>query len=85
MRMPTLPSAHRPNKGQSRRVSLRNMFHNFVVPIEEQKFKKSLLTITNDLKSYPKKIYLCPIGYNEFDFFLENKEYRPFDGCKIEI
>jgi hypothetical protein len=26
-----------------------------------------------------------PIGYNEFDFFLENKEYRPFDGCKIEI
>jgi hypothetical protein len=28
---------------------------------------------------------MCPIGYNEFDFFLENKEYRPFDGCKIEI
>ncbi len=26
-----------------------------------------------------------PIGYNEFDFFLENKEYRHFDGCKIEI
>ncbi len=25
------------------------------------------------------------IGYNEFDFFLENEEYRPFDGCKIEI
>jgi hypothetical protein len=25
----------------------------------------------------------CTIGYNEFDFFLENKEYRPFDGCKI--
>jgi hypothetical protein len=25
------------------------------------------------------------LGYNEFDFFLENKEYRPFDGCKIEI
>jgi hypothetical protein len=23
--------------------------------------------------------------YNEFDFFLENKEYRPFDECKIEI
>ncbi len=23
----------------------------------------------------------CPVGYNEFDFFLENKE----DGCKIEI
>ncbi len=23
--------------------------------------------------------------YNEFDFFLENEEYRPFDGCKIEI
>ena len=28
---------------------------------------------------------LSPVGYNEFDFFLENKEYRPFDGCKIEI
>jgi hypothetical protein len=27
----------------------------------------------------------CPLGYNEFDFFLENEEYRPFDGCKIEI
>ncbi len=27
----------------------------------------------------------CTLGYNEFDFFLENKEYSPFDGCKIEI
>jgi hypothetical protein len=27
----------------------------------------------------------CGLGYNEFDFFLENEEYRPFDGCKIEI
>ncbi len=27
----------------------------------------------------------CAIGYNEFDLFLENKKYRPFDGCKIEI
>jgi hypothetical protein len=26
----------------------------------------------------------CTLGYNEFDFFKENKEYRPFDGCKIE-
>ncbi len=25
-----------------------------------------------------------PLGYNEFDFFLENEEYRPLDGCKIE-
>ncbi len=25
------------------------------------------------------------LGYNEFDFFLENEEYRPFYGCKIEI
>ncbi len=24
-------------------------------------------------------------GYNEFYFFLENEEYRPFDGCEIEI
>ncbi len=28
---------------------------------------------------------ICIVGYNEFDFFLENKEYRPFDGYKIEI
>ncbi len=28
---------------------------------------------------------LYRVGYNEFDFFLENEEYRPFDGCKIEI
>jgi hypothetical protein len=27
----------------------------------------------------------CTLGYNEFDFFLENEEYGPFDGCKIEI
>jgi hypothetical protein len=25
------------------------------------------------------------VGYKEFDFFFENEEYRPFDGCKIEI
>ncbi len=29
--------------------------------------------------------YTCTVGYNEFDFFLEIEEYRPFDGCKIEI
>jgi hypothetical protein len=28
---------------------------------------------------------LCNAGYNEFVFFLENEEHRPFDGCKIEI
>jgi hypothetical protein len=38
-----------------------------------------LCVISSDIK------YLCLLGYNEFDFFLENKEYRPFDGCKIEI
>ncbi len=27
----------------------------------------------------------CILGYNKFDLFLENEEYRPFDGCKIEI
>jgi hypothetical protein len=31
------------------------------------------------------KIMTSIVGYNEFDFFLENKEYRPFDGYKIEI
>ncbi len=25
------------------------------------------------------------VEYSEYDFFLENEEYRPFDGCKIEI
>ncbi len=25
------------------------------------------------------------VGYNEFDFYLENEEPRPFDVCKIEI
>ncbi len=32
-----------------------------------------------------KQIDACSLGYNELDFFSENKEYRPFDGCKIEI
>ncbi len=31
------------------------------------------------------EVRICTVGYNEFDFFLENEEYRPFDGCKIEI
>jgi hypothetical protein len=26
-----------------------------------------------------------PLGYNEFDFFIENEIYRPCDECKIEI
>ncbi len=30
-------------------------------------------------------VSVCAVGYNEFDFFLENEEYRPCDGCKIEI
>jgi hypothetical protein len=25
------------------------------------------------------------VRYNEFALFLENEEYRPCDGCKIEI
>jgi hypothetical protein len=36
-------------------------------------------------KITPRNHVPCAIGYNEFDFFLENAEYRPFDGCKIEI
>ncbi len=27
----------------------------------------------------------CARGYDEFIFFKENEEYRPFDGCKTEI
>jgi hypothetical protein len=40
-----------------------------------------------DMRLYPTLLWFitCSLGYNEFDFFLENKEYRPFDGCKIEI
>jgi hypothetical protein len=30
-------------------------------------------------------LHTWSVGYNEFYLFLENKEYRPFDGCKIEI
>ena len=26
---------------------------------------------------------ICVLGYNEFDFFKENEQYRPCDGCKI--
>jgi hypothetical protein len=35
--------------------------------------------------SWYRACLLRGVGYNEFDFFLENKEYRPLDGCKIEI
>ncbi len=34
---------------------------------------------------FPSRGQEWALGYNEFDFFLENEEYRPFDGCKIEI
>jgi hypothetical protein len=27
----------------------------------------------------------CTVGYNDFDLFLENKESRLKDGCKIEF
>jgi hypothetical protein len=30
-------------------------------------------------------MYTSSLGYNEFDFFFENEEYRLFDGYKIEI
>jgi hypothetical protein len=30
-------------------------------------------------------VLACTLGYNEFDFVLENEEYRPFAGDKIEI
>jgi hypothetical protein len=26
----------------------------------------------------------CTLGYNEFDFFLENEEYRPLMGAKLK-
>ncbi len=44
-------------------------------------------TISMDVqqgKSFPQSA-VWTLGYAEFDFFFENKEYRPFDGCKIEI
>ncbi len=28
---------------------------------------------------------LCVVEYNVFDFFLENEENIPLDGCKIKI
>ncbi len=38
------------------------------------------------VQSLPKFVHRpCAVGYNEYDFFLENEEYRPFDGSKIEI
>jgi hypothetical protein len=32
---------------------------------------------------HPLVFGLCTLGYNEFDFFLENEKHRPVDGCKI--
>jgi hypothetical protein len=42
-----------------------------------------LYRIVNYLANDPKR----PVqqGTTNLTFFLENKEYRPFDGCKIEI
>ncbi len=44
-----------------------------------------LIQITTKRSFGAVQITAWTVGYNEFDFFLENKEYRPFDGCKIEI
>jgi hypothetical protein len=46
--------------------------------------KCGFLCVLDTVQFLPVKI-TCTSGYNEIDFFLENKEYRPFDGCKIEI
>ncbi len=48
-----------------------------------------MVEVSNKSQSY-KRLFntingSCKLGYNEFDFFKENKEYIPFDGCKIEI
>jgi hypothetical protein len=29
--------------------------------------------------------FCLALGYNEFDFFKENKEHKRCDGCEIEI
>ncbi len=71
----------------------------FIVRIWNLKFKQSKL-ILNCEPSEAKRTCLflkrrkqsilcqdkkgCTLGYNEFDFSLENEEYRPFDGW-IEI
>jgi hypothetical protein len=48
------------------------------------------MTSEDDIKGlvslkFLRPYYTCTVGYNEFDFFFEIEEYRPFDGCKIEI
>ncbi len=41
-------------------------------------FKKQIFTLLLNINEI-----VCIVGYNEFDFFKEKKEPRPFDGCKI--
>jgi hypothetical protein len=42
----------------------------------------TILWSNNELNAHQRR---WAVGYNEFDFFLENKEYRPSDGCKVKI
>ncbi len=53
--------------------------------LREKSAKQVKVTGMNESLLVLELILICGIGYNEFDFFLENKENRPFDGCKIEI
>ncbi len=53
------------------------LFHGTVYP-------SNLFSIFIDVFSFP-AMDIRVQRNNEVDYFLENEEYRPFDGCKIEI
>jgi hypothetical protein len=63
--------------------SLRHDTGSYLIMVSEAVYSTKVLC----LLICPKCMHctVCTVGYNEFDFFLENEEYRPFDGCKIEI
>jgi hypothetical protein len=65
----------------SRVILLRIHFGSGAIRIRNYFFRIRILKVLDPVPD-PQR---CSEGFNEFDFFLENKEYRPFDGCKIEI
>ncbi len=79
-------AAHKKDNGMSRRA-LDHFFLHFPESFEANVLANTSLLYIMFIASLM-LVHLrlvCTVGYNEFDFCLENKEYRIFDGCKIEI
>ncbi len=47
--------------------------------------KNSLKIVKEECKEWPRfSVNMCTVGYSDLDFFWENEESGPGDGCKMK-